>query len=94
LVTVNQRSPSDVEISIPPNVQLIKSVSSTGSLEHLRQWHLVYTFYIVYKFKLRLFLKCSIIDFHNVHVAFFSWIAWQRFKNLHERKLSKTKSVL
>lgn len=38
---VNQRSPSDVDITIPPNVQLIQSVSSTGSLENLRQWHLV-----------------------------------------------------
>lgn len=40
-LTVNQRSPSDVEITIPPNVHLIQSVSSTGSLENLRQWHLV-----------------------------------------------------
>jgi len=39
---MNQRSPSDVEITIPPNVQLIQSVSSTSaSMENLRQWHLV-----------------------------------------------------
>ncbi|XP_062602005.1 plexin-A2-like isoform X2 [Saccostrea cucullata] len=37
----NQRSPSDVDIAIPPNVHLIQSVSTTGSLENLRRWHLV-----------------------------------------------------
>ena len=42
MLTVNQRSPSDVEITIPPNVQLIQSVSSaSASMENLRQWHLV-----------------------------------------------------
>ncbi|XP_048741622.2 plexin-A4-like isoform X2 [Ostrea edulis] len=38
---VNQQSPSDIEISVPPDVHPIQSVSSTGSLDHLRQWHLV-----------------------------------------------------